>query len=528
MNRGRGQASYRKSNGVVYTPSWVVEDMLDRLLPKDGRGMLAMRLCDPACGDGAFLAEVVKRVALKAGRSRRPGRYVEVLERLGGYDIDGQAVRACARRLDAVLREHWRGTAPKVRWNLVNRDALDEEAFADDFGGFTHVVGNPPYVRIQHLGKRRRRRIDRQWSLLRGATDLYLLYFELSLRLLRPAGRMAFITPSSWLRSNSGALLRRHLGEAHRVEGIVDFGQHQVFAEATTYTAITVVQKDGAAGAIPVFRYVPNSTAARYEPCGFVRFDAANPEAMWVALTDSERRTMRALSRRGTRLGEIADIRVGIQTLADRVFILPVWDGRMAGAQGSLWNMPADGQEDFVACRGGDELLLLERRILRPVVKASVMKDGRDPVSRVVIFPYDGDGVLWEERRIREEAPRTYAWLLRHKEYLLGRDKGEGRARAWYAFGRECSLVSGFGEKILTSGMNKYPNFQPCPDPEATFYSGYSVKPRGGVDMNKLLVALNSDDMRVYIGHVSRPYQNGWMSYAKSFIQGFPVPDRLI
>ena len=58
--------------------------------------------------------------------------------------------------------------------------------------------GNPPYVRIQHLGKRRRRRIDRQWSLLRGATDLYLLYFELSLRLLRPAGRMAFITPSSW------------------------------------------------------------------------------------------------------------------------------------------------------------------------------------------------------------------------------------------------------------------------------------------------------------------------------------------
>lgn len=41
--------------------------------------------------------------------------------------------------------------------------------------------------------------------------------------------------------------------------------------------------------------------------------------------------------------------------------------------------------------------------------------------------------------------------------------------------------------------------------------------------MDELLGALNSDDMDFFIKSVSRPYQGGWMSYAKSFIEKFPV-----
>lgn len=103
------------------------------------------------------------------------------------------------------------------------------------------------------------------------------------------------------------------------------------------------------------------------------------------------------------------------------------------------------------------------------------------------------------------------------------REKGKIAPRRWHSFGRQVSIVSGFGDKILTSGMNKRPNFHQCPNPDATFYAGYCVKPKNGIDPNRLTDILNSDDMEFFISATSRPYQGGWRSYAKSFIENFPV-----
>ena len=76
--------------------------------------------------------------------------------------------------------------------------------------------------------------------------------------------------------------------------------------------------------------------------------------------------------------------------------------------------------------------------------------------------------------------------------------------------------------------MNRQPNFQRCPNPDATFYSGYCIKPKYPVDLTVLQDVLNSDDMDFFIRHTSRPYQGGWMSYAKSFIKDFPVPESIL
>lgn len=119
----------------------------------------------------------------------------------------------------------------------------------------------------------------------------------------------------------------------------------------------------------------------------------------------------------------------------------------------------------------------------------------------------------------------VYDWLVENKDKLLSRDKGDVDPCKWYGFGRQVSILSGFGEKILTSGMNPYPDFQICPIPTTTFYSGYSVKPKplSGIALDELLDILNSDDMDFYIRNTSRQYQGGWYSFAKSFIEKFPV-----
>ena len=167
-----------------------------------------------------------------------------------GYDIDRAALAKCRSQLDALLDGWYPGE--RVRWRLRERNAFDRSASHRDRGRFTHIVGNPPYVRVQHLERSGRQRIAGQWKVIRGATDSYLIFYELGLDLLRSGGTLGYIAPSSWLRSDSGSALRNLLATAHRVQRVIDFAEHQVFDNVTTYTAIVIIQKDGKSGAIPV------------------------------------------------------------------------------------------------------------------------------------------------------------------------------------------------------------------------------------------------------------------------------------
>ena len=500
--------SEKKRHGVVYTPEPIVSLILDNVLPSQEGELADAVICDPACGDGAFLASVAQRALTRLQRDDA----LTVLRRMTGYDIDQDAIALCRSRLDRVLSDWY--PEERIEWRLRQRNALDKKAFRGDFGRFTHVVGNPPYVRVQHLEQSGRSRIAGQWSVIRGATDLYLVFYELGLDLLREGGVLGYISPSSWLRSDSGSTLRRMLVTKHAVKKIIDFAEHQVFDDATTYTAIAVIRKGGTRAPIPAEKFDGNV----FRDAGIISVDYANPSAAWVASTGAERERIAELVKRGPALSDIADIHVGLQTLADDVFILP-------RAQNSLTNTTPDGCSP---CHANGETIYLESWILRDVVKASVMKGGQDPVSRGVIFPYDSAGRLLPEKYIAEEAPAAYEWLSCNKQRLLNRDKGKFDPAKWYGFGRQVSILSGFGDKILTSGMNRRPNFQRCPNPDATFYSGYCVKPKHPVDLTALQDVLNSDDMDFFIRQTSRPYQGGWMSYAKSFIKDFPVPESVL
>ena len=499
--------SEKKQHGVVYTPEPIVGLILDNVLPSLEGELSDAAVCDPACGDGAFLASVAQRILTRLQRDDA----LTVLRRMTGYDIDHEAIAVCRQRLDVVLAGWY--PEERVEWRLYQRNALDKRAFREDFGRFTHVVGNPPYVRVQHLEQSGRSRIAGQWNVIRGATDLYLVFYELGLDLLREGGILGYITPSSWLRSDSGSALRRMLVTRHTVKKIIDFAEHQVFDDATTYTVIAIIEKGGMCAAIPAEKF--NGSA--FEDAGAISVDYANPSESWVASTGVERERMNELVMRGPVLSDIADIHVGLQTLADDVFILPL-------ARQSQVNRR---YADCLPCNIGGETVSLESWILRDVVKASVMKGGEDPVNRAVIFPYADDGKLLPEEYIAAR-PRQLTNGCRSKERLLNRDKGKFDPAKWYGFGRHVSIISGFGDKILTSGMNRHPNFQLCPNPEATFYSGYCIKPKQTVDMTALRDVLNSDDMDFFIRQTSRPYQGGWMSYAKSFIKDFPVPESIL
>lgn len=343
---------------------------------------------------------------------------------------------------------------------------------------------------------------------MNGCGDLYFLFFEAGLDLLRRDGQVSFITPNSWLKSAAGRGLRTHLSANHRIQRIVDFGGHQVFPSVTTYTAIARIKKGGHCRQI--------SAAKAVVKCGTVvpengySIDAHSP--MWTLTNQEQRKKLDRLVQHGVRLGEIATIKVGVQTLADRVFVLTV----------------VDTSDTHVRCTDGSVVVQLEKGSVRRIYKASVMKDGVDPSHRIAIYPYNSDGKLVPFAKLRQKYPLTAEWLSRNKQILLGRDKGRVGEKKWHGYGRHVGIRSALGTKILTSGMNKRPNFQICEDTESLFYSGYAIKPTRQVSLAELVAELNSDSMHEFIETTSKPYQGGWWSYSKTYIQHFPVDRRVL
>ena len=489
--------------GKVYTPGWIVDHML---APMFEGSLAGVHVCDPACGSGDFLVPIVEEVCKRAikAHAKDHAKYLATLKQLTGYDIDGTAVRRCRERMSAAVEKGLGQYYPVDFWRIFKADAMD--MWLCDTEKFDWVVGNPPYVRIQHLEAKRRDKIRRAgWKYFQGSSDLYIVFFELGLRLLKEGGNLIFISPSGWIRNEAGKAIRKDLEANHGIVSLKDFRDWQVFPGVSTYTCISHIHKGGGGKKEEAFQW---DGEAFTNSCRLAR-----SASRWAVIALS---VDKANEEGSVKLSDIADIHVGIQTLADKVFILQV----------VRW------EDGFVFVEADDTKFPIEEGAVRRILKASVLKDGKDKVDRVAIYPYDNEGKLIPEDEFEDKFPRAYTWLAANKDRLLARDKGTFSESKWYSYGRKVGIRSALGHKILTSSMNRQPNFQICDDPKALFYSGYCIKPRRSTsvdlktlqeDLEKLQKELNSPAMAQHVRAFSQPFRGGWYSYAKRYIQDFPI-----
>ena len=112
-----------------------------------------------------------------------------------------------------------------------------------DRGGFDIIVGNPPYIRIQSWPEEDRDYYRANYRSAHGSFDIYVLFIEKSLDLLKAGGRLGFITSGKFLRADYGRRLIEFIQQHATVEEIVDLSAQRVFGDATTYPAIVVLRK---------------------------------------------------------------------------------------------------------------------------------------------------------------------------------------------------------------------------------------------------------------------------------------------
>lgn len=308
------RVTQKKTSGVVYTPQWIVDLILDNLEYKNN--IYDKKIIDPSCGEGSFLIIVVERFLKDCIKNNLSSNEIKKVlhNNIFGFDIDKNAVVKCKTQLSDIALKYG---LDKVEWNIQHIDSLDKNKVKRYFNIFDYVIGNPPYIRIQHLGKERRERIQKDWSFCRnGATDMYIAFFELGLNLLNETGKLGYITPNTYFKTETAKMLRYYFMNKKIIKKIIDFKSHQIFNDATTYSAITILDKNWKQDKFYLFDGYKKSTKYIDE------IELSNLDYnKWTLAPNNVLKRIKEIETRGIPLGKIAKIHVGITTLADDFYI---------------------------------------------------------------------------------------------------------------------------------------------------------------------------------------------------------------
>jgi len=507
----------RKINGAFFTPTYVVDFIINEVSPKSSDKCL-----DPSCGCGAFLIGLVEYYKKKYGKSIKD----IIRKNIYGSDILSYNIKRAKIILsiygllnDEIIEED--------DFNIYHQDSLKAEWNSS----FEIIVGNPPYVKYQDLSESNRSYLMNNFKTVKnGAFNLYFAFFELGFRALSSKGRLGYITPNNYFTSLAGISLRQYFSDEKCLYKVIDFKGEKVF-NAQTYTAISFVDK--AFNNTVLYDKINKGQSCR----DFLLFidgsinylDNLNVKK-WRLLKTQEQENIKIIETIGTPINKLFSIAVGIATLKDDVYFVNGDDEK-------------DGLLKKVTKKG---TFLIEKEVTRPVYKISNFKNQDDISNNTlrIITPYKvagGSYVPILEEDFKANYPNCYEYLLTERDRLDGRDKGKVLFKPFYAWGRTQG-ISRIGKKILNPTFSKHPRFLFVPEEDAYYTNGYGIyfskDDSSNCDLfddlvhplskeENILVTqkiLNSVVMDYYISATSISIQGGYPCYQKNFIERFTIP----
>ncbi|MBL9194176.1 MAG: Eco57I restriction-modification methylase domain-containing protein [Opitutaceae bacterium] len=391
------------SRGAIHTKPEVAEFILD-LMGWDGEADLTgSRLLEPSVGEGDFLVPAVRRLL----RQSQPND-LSISGSIRAVEVSLSALAICRERMHELLGEHgWsRPTADVLldQW-LVHADFLTVPLAAD----FSHIVGNPPYLRLEDLPKDLLRLYRGRWPSLFDRADLYVAFIEKSLGLLRTEGRLGFICADRWMKNRYGGPLRAMVTESYHMDTYVDFtGCPAFFDEVDAYPAVTIIRRGPGKVTRVAFRPEVNAEVLRRlaqalrgraeHAAVSVCTNSVRGESPWsfdelgyMDLLRGLEQRLPAMEEAGVRVG------IGVATGADAVFI-------------------------------GHNLDVEDSRKL-PLVTTRDIRSGRvEWQGRWVLNPFEDDGTVVDLRKY----PRFAAYVEKHRDSIAGRNVAARTPHAWY------------------------------------------------------------------------------------------------
>ncbi len=118
-------------------------------------------------------------------------------------------------------------------WNTEFKEIMDN-------GGFDVVIGNPPYVVSRSITNREKDFYYKEYNSATYQINLYLLFIEKTLKLIKTKGIVSLIVPNTWLINRTLNTFREHLINNYSIQQIIDLTKVNVFSDATVLPIIFI------------------------------------------------------------------------------------------------------------------------------------------------------------------------------------------------------------------------------------------------------------------------------------------------
>ena len=228
-------------HGEVFTRRWVVDLILDMAGYTTEADLASMTVVEPSCGGGAFISAIVERLLISA---QEHGHSFDALAgSVRAFDLLRHNVEISRKAAEAALLSAGCETAQAASlaesW-IHSADFLleEHEERSADF-----VFGNPPYIRLEDVPTEASDEYRRRWPTMKGRADIFVGFYEKSLGLLKPEGKLAFICADRWMRNQYGGALRSLIADRYAVDSVVVMHDVDAFEEqVSAYPAITVIR----------------------------------------------------------------------------------------------------------------------------------------------------------------------------------------------------------------------------------------------------------------------------------------------
>jgi SAM-dependent methyltransferase len=440
--------------GFVATPPQLVDSMLEKLF-RHKQPTSDDRLLDPGCGTGAFILGVLRWCE----KNRAP------IPRIVGTESDRRLLEEAQRTI---------GENDNVELRLADFLAASSEQY--DF-----IVGNPPYVAITGLSEYERDIYRKRYHTARGRFDLYQLFFEQALRVLKPDGRLVFVTPEKFLYVQTADELRRQLSRVGTEE--IDLIDESSFADLVTYPTVTTVD-----GKEPTTR---TRIRMRDGTTKLVRLNTTG--ASWLPGIHGDGR-----EHFGATLND-ACIRIscGVATGADSIYVV---DDAELPARLEPFSYPT-----------------ISGREIGPTRPLATKKS--------MLVPYSDTGELLPESELGPLG--TYLGASVQRERLMQRTCVA--RKPWYAFHENPPMADLLRPKILCKDIGARPWF--VVDAAGAIvprHSVYYIVPRDETQIHELCEYLNSNVAAQWLIIHCQRAANGFVRLQSHVLKELPVPEAFV
>lgn len=513
-----------KADGATYTPSILADFVAEQIVRSVNLPKHAVRVLDPAVGDGELLLSILRKLADKTDAR------IEVY----GFDTDPTALARARHRLESIF--------PHVNLHLKVENFLDFVLTLPDLNKnpslfsqpvklekFDIIIANPPYVRTQIMGAEQAQSLASAFGLT-GRVDLYHAFLIGMAHVLHPYGTAGIIVSNRFMTTKGGATLRAELRSKFGLLHIWDLGDTKIFDAAILPAVILATGSTSCTPSRPKFTSIYQvesepvhkvDTAIDALSCGSGvvaledgrRFhvqhgllDASGPaDDLWRIATVATDAWLASVARHTWQtFGAIGKIRVGVKTCADKIFIRSDWDA-------------------MKECERPELLRTLTTHHGAGRFRATPAKK-----PRMILYPHES--VQGTRRAIDlTQYPKSAAYFEGHRSTLEARTYVIEGGRHWYEIWVPQDPAAWAAPKLVFRDISERPTF--WLDLDGTIVNGdcywMTVDRDGSIDALWLAAAVaNSTFIEAFYDHrFNNKLYAGRRRFITQYVEQFPLPD---